>query len=86
MSSEKIVKCGLCDADVIVPEDMETGFGFALHLVECEACGATCGGGNASSGNVSSWISAKQMNRAMAQLRAMEIDAFNNNFHGRGNW
>ena len=38
MTDKKIIKCGLCDANVIVPEDTERGFGFALHLIECEVC------------------------------------------------
>tara|TARA_R100000278_G_C5430588_1_gene149962 strand:- start:188 stop:448 length:261 start_codon:yes stop_codon:yes gene_type:complete len=86
MTDKKIIKCGLCDANVIVPEDTERGFGFALHLIECEVCGATCGGGNGLSGEVSRWVSVKQTNRAMASIHAMEMDAFNNEFYGRGNW
>ena len=80
------VKCGECGNDVAMPMDEGRPAMYALHLVECEECGATAAGGNAATGEVTSWMSARARSRATAALHAMECDAFNNEFYGRGNW
>jgi ribosomal protein S27E len=82
----KSVKCGECNHDVVVPEDKDRGHGFALHLVECDKCGATAGGGNGGTGEITTWMSARSRSRALAEIHAQECDAFNNEFYGRGNW
>ena len=54
--------------------------------VECHECGSRSDGGNGITGEVSGWMSAKEIDQCEAWSRATQTDIDNNEFFGRGEW
>jgi hypothetical protein len=56
-----------------------------INLI-CPKCRRRSMGGNCRSGYVDSWMTSKNFHAAKAEMQAMQFDADNNDFYGRGNW
>jgi len=58
---------------------------YDIMSVKCPNCGRIAGAGNSSTGQITSWITPRQMDRANAEYQQQAFSADMNEFYGRGN-
>ena len=75
-----VCKCG---ETVVVP--FENGE-YLVCQVKCPRCKRHSTGGNYKTGEVDSWITQQDLNRANREYQQRCFEADNNEFYGRGNW
>ena len=62
------------------------GQDYEVCDVKCHDCGRMSTGGNARTGEVDGWVTAKEAAQCQAAYEAMQFDADMNEWYGRGNW
>jgi len=78
------VKCP-CGATVEVPvADRNAGYNYDIMSAECSECGRIASAGNCRTGQISSWMTPKQINRANDEYQAQLFSADMNDMFGRG--
>ena len=79
------VKCP-CGATVEVPvADIGAGYNYDIMSAKCSECGRIASAGNSRTGQISSWMTPKQVNRANADYQSQLFSADMNDMFGRGN-
>ncbi len=59
---------------------------YDIMAAKCEHCGRIAAAGNSRTGQISSWMTPEQVNRANDEYQAQLYSADMNEFCGRGEW
>lgn len=59
---------------------------YALYKVECHKCGNKVSGYNGRTGEVTSWMTARQIAQSQAIYEQQQFESDMNEWYGRGEW
>ena len=75
-----------CGQTVHVPVAKNPAYNYEIMDAKCDSCGRIAAAGNARTGQVTSWMTPRQVNRANDEYQAQLYSADMNEFCGRGEW
>jgi hypothetical protein len=82
MKTKKTIKCP-CGNEI---EVSFVNGEYDICNIICPKCSRHSTGGNMKTGEVTSWMTQRNLDRANEEYRQMCFDADCNEFYGRGNW